>query len=110
MSGTSVTKKSLSLLLTSKYIGTRRDLPQFSARYERPSSELYVNVQGSKAEKAQQEFLKPVGPFKFQYGRHLGEKLGESSDGIKWLQFKEKEHFSGGATSESLYPELPDDE
>ena len=82
---TNVDFEGLKKLLESQTFGTKRDLPQISARYDLPDEEIYVNVKGTKIEESKKKELsqKPVGKFELEY------KTGEKLEGIKWMKIKE---------------------
>jgi hypothetical protein len=84
---TNVNSDDLKKLLYSGTFGTKRDLPQISARYEMPSSEIYVSITNSSLpDKERREISqKPVGKFNLSY------KTGETLVGIKWMKINEKD-------------------
>ena len=84
LSGTSVTEESLKYILGSKVLGTRRDLPQISGRYDMPAAEIYLklndNIDTSK-------FKRPADGFKLRYMRVDGLQTAPDATGIKMLNF-----------------------
>lgn len=89
LSNTSISDISLQYILESKKLGTQRDLPQISARYDLPSSEIYLNVEGTKVSKENKEkFGKPFSGVKLSYAALGGKKTADDAIGIKMLTFK----------------------
>lgn len=97
--GTKVTKLSLEYILKSKILGTRRDLPQISGRYDMPSSEIYLDIRDTSIDikEAKKYFENPISDIQLRYGIFVGhdvfKKTANDEIGIKLLTFNQEEEL-----------------
>jgi hypothetical protein len=88
-----LTSEALKYISQSASIGSIRDLPQFSSQYEKPSSEIYIDVRGTGigAEIVKQYNTEPEN--KDFFIRYLHPATGKATSqpanhAIKWLRIK----------------------
>lgn len=88
-----ITSKSLKYIRESDIIGSTRDLPQISGKYGCPSSEVYINIDGTgitDKKDIKKYFGEPRSEFVIRYMHpvHNTATYPTINNGIKWLQRK----------------------